>query len=129
MRRTLAPASLALAASLAGAPAEATAKPPGAAQILVTRLSTAIARCWFAKGETAFAAYSYAPETDAYAGLPRILLVPKKAPHGKPALVVEIDAKPAGNDVNIYGPLMSGGLAARIQADVSRWANGGTACR
>jgi hypothetical protein len=129
MSRALRPIFLAVAALLAGAPADAATKPSSAAQILVTRLSTSIARCWFAKGETAFAAYSYAPETDAYAGLPRILLVPKGAPHGKPALVVEIDAKPTGNDVNIYGPLMSGRLATRIQADVGRWANGGTACK
>jgi hypothetical protein len=112
---------LALAARPAPAAADAT-------QIIVTRLTSSIARCWFAKGEKAFAGLSYAPETDAFVGPPRILLVPKQSPHARPVLVIEIGRLAGQLHITIYGPLATSPKAPRIRSDIARWANGGMEC-
>jgi hypothetical protein len=102
------------------------AKNPSAIDSAAARISAAIGKCWFAKGETIFAGFIYVPEIDAYVGPPRILLVPKKSPHGKPALVIEFSA--AKRKIDVYGPLADTPKAARIQADIGRWAAGGESC-
>jgi hypothetical protein len=122
---------LAIAALIATA-SLADAKPPpknsAAAYKLAAQFSGLIGRCWFAKGETAFAGYQHASETNAIAGPPRVLLVEKKAPHGRPALVIEFRTTTGDIDVSVYGPLAATAKAARIGADLRRWVAGGRGC-
>lgn len=92
------------------------------AHTLATTLADAVRRCWFA-GDTAFADYVYAPETNA--GQPRILIVRKNEPGGLPALVIEPKARATAD---IYGPLMASPIGPRISADIDRWAKGSAEC-
>ena len=117
MRLAIAAAALLLAAS---APAHAAV--PEAAHTLAAHLVSAMKKCWFS-GDTAFAAYRYAPEINI--GAPRILLVSKKEPNGRPLLVVE--PKRAGT-ADAYGPLLASALAPRIRDDLTRWLKGSRAC-
>jgi hypothetical protein len=114
------------AAPSAVAPAEAANST--AAYRMAARFSEAIGRCWFGKGEKAFAGYVHASETNAIAGPPRILIVKKSSPHAPPALVIELRTAGGRVEVNVYGPLIETDRAARISADVNRWAAGGGAC-
>ena len=105
-----------------------TAAPPAAtvsfdeAHALNTRLTETVKTCWFA-GDPAFAAYIYTPEINA--SQPRILIVSKKDPHGRPVLVVE----PKGAaTADIYGPLLAEPAGTRIRADLDRWLKGGAGC-
>lgn len=93
------------------------------AHALARRVGETIGRCWFAAGETAFAGYIYSPEPNAVQ--PRVLIVPKAQPAERPVLVVEATS---GASVQTYGPLLETPNAARIRADLDRWAKGGTNC-
>jgi hypothetical protein len=93
-----------------------------------TRISHAIGRCWFGPGEAAFADYLYTPETDAYAGRPRVLIVPRSNPNGLPLLIVEASEAKGRTQIETYGPLLGGSESARIRADVARWAGGAEGC-
>lgn len=119
MRRTLLVAALALAAAPA---AHADGRTSDAAHALSTHLAGAMKKCWFS-GDRVFAAYRYTPEVNA--GAPRILLVARKEPHGRPLLVVEPTGKASAD---AYGPLLADALAPRIRADLTRWLRGGSAC-
>ena len=68
-------------------------------------------------------AYGIIPELDT-TGTPRILLVPKGKPQSLPKLVIAAN----GRQISTFGPLMEGTEAGRINADVARWAAGGTGC-
>jgi hypothetical protein len=115
----IAAAALALAVSCDAAVFAAV---PESAHTLATHLADAMKKCWFS-GDAAFAAYRYAPEINI--GAPRILLVSKKEPNGRPLLVVE--PKRAGT-ADAYGPLLASALAPRIRDDLTRWLKGGSAC-
>ncbi|MEJ0013277.1 MAG: hypothetical protein WDM94_11785 [Bauldia sp.] len=117
MRFVIAAAALLLAAS-----ASAPAAVPESAHTLATHLAGAMKKCWFS-GDAAFAAYRYVPEINI--GAPRILLVSKKEPNGRPLLVVE--PKRAGT-ADAYGPLLATALAPRIKDDLTRWLKGGSDC-
>ena len=58
----------------------------------------------------------------------RILLVERKDPHGRPALVIEFNTAGKNIDLAVYGPLAAGPKATRIGADLNRWAAGGKGC-
>ena len=77
---------------------------------------------------TAFAEYSYAPELTSYSNRPRVLIVPKKEPHGLPQLVIEATAAKRGTSVKLFGPLMGTAEAPAITRDVERWAGGASGC-
>lgn len=85
-------------------------------------MSQAMKTCWFS-GDSAFADFVYAPEV--VGGNPRILIVKRSDPGGRPALVIEPKSRAT---VEVYGPLMSSPLAPRISADVNRWKTGVSAC-
>jgi hypothetical protein len=123
---------LAVAACLlvaAASPGLAAASPNSpAAYAMAGDFARLIGRCWFAKGEKDFAGYQHASETNAIAGPPRVLLVDRKAPHGRPALVIEFRTVAGAIDIAVYGPLAAGDKAPRIQADLQRWAAGGKGC-
>jgi hypothetical protein len=70
-------------------PSGAIAQPSDAAYALVNRLSAAMKRCWFMGGDPMFGDYVAAPEPNASGG-PRILVVARSTPDGRPVLVVEI---------------------------------------
>ncbi len=120
----------ALAVVAAAFPADGIAAPKNsaAAYAMAGDFAGLIGRCWFAKGETAFAGYEHASETNAIAGPPRILLVEKTAPHGRPALVIEFKTTTGALDIAVYGPLAASDKAPRIQTDLQRWATGGKGC-
>jgi hypothetical protein len=82
--------------------------------------------CWFKAGDPAFASYQLAPELNSYTGRPRILVVERRNPSGRPLLVVQAEGSPAKMDA--FGPMMDGAQAARITRDVTRWGSGSSGC-
>jgi hypothetical protein len=112
----------AVVAALAAFASPAAASTSSEAHALFADLTAAMKKCWFS-GDRAFAAYRYAPEVNV--GAPRILLLSKKDPHGRPLLVVE--PRRAGT-ADAYGPLLATELAPRIKDDLTRWLKGGSDC-
>ena len=120
-------ALLLAAAIMAGGAPGAVAQPSDAAYALVNRLSAAMKRCWFMGGDPMFGDYVAGPEPNATGG-PRILVVPRDTPDGRPVLVVEILGAGPKPRVNVYGPLAAGTAADRIGRDLRRWLDGGDGC-
>ncbi len=89
-------------------------------------LTDKVRACWFEGKQAAFNDYSYAPE--AGASSTRILIVPKDAPHGLPALIIDVRKAKHGTDVRLFGPLMQTGSAESIRHDVMRWTGGARDC-
>ena len=114
-------------AVVAAIPPAAVAQPSDAAYSLVNRLSAAMKRCWFMGGDPMFGNYVAAPEPNASGG-PRILVVARNTPDGRPVLVVEILGAGPKPRVNVYGPLAVGAAADRIGRDLRRWLDGGDGC-
>ena len=85
------------------------------------KINTAAHECWMADKD--FKAYGLIPELDT-TGTPRILVIPKGKPQSLPKLVIAAQ----GRQVATFGPLAEGDLAARINADVARWASGASGC-
>jgi Prokaryotic membrane lipoprotein lipid attachment site len=85
------------------------------------RINNSAYECW-AKDKD-FKAYGIIPELDT-TGTPRILIIPKGKPQALPKLVITA----TGKSVQTFGPLAGSPLAPRINADVARWAAGGTGC-
>ena len=56
------------------------------AHALYASLTELVKSCWFGSGDTTFAGYNYSPEVNA--GVPRILLVTKTDPGGRPVVPV-----------------------------------------
>ena len=123
-----APALLALGI-LAGlsTPPPASAQPSDAAYALAARLGNIMERCWFAGSDPMFGQYVYSPEPNATGG-PRILVVPRATPDGRPVLVIEILDGGGKPRVNVFGPLANGAAADRIGSDLRRWLDGRDAC-
>ena len=82
--------------------------------------------CWFKSGDPAFKAYRLAPELNSFSGRPRILVVHRNSPEGRPLLVVQAEGNPSKLDA--FGPLMNEPVAPRIARDVVRWGSGGKGC-
>ncbi|RKD60091.1 hypothetical protein [Rhizobium sp. WW_1] len=82
--------------------------------------------CWFKSSDPAFAGYQLAPELNSFSGRPRILVVDKRHPTGRPSLVVQAEGNPA--QLQAFGPMMGGASGGRITGDVNRWAGGSKAC-
>lgn len=82
--------------------------------------------CWFKSADPAFAGYQLAPELNSFSGRPRILVVDKKHPTGRPSLVVQAEGNPA--QLQAFGPLMTSASGGRITGDVNRWAAGSKSC-
>lgn len=70
--------------------------------------------CWFKSSDPAFASYQLAPELNSFTGRPRILVVDKKHPTGRPSLVVQAEGNPA--QLQAFGPMMSAPPAAALRA-------------
>jgi hypothetical protein len=90
------------------------------------RVAVAANGCWFKSSDPAFARYVMAPELNSFTGRPRILVVERSQPTGRPLLVVQAEGNPA--KLVAFGPMMSGAGGVRISADVNRWATGGKSC-
>ncbi|MFJ6323643.1 MULTISPECIES: hypothetical protein [unclassified Rhizobium] len=82
--------------------------------------------CWFKSSDPAFAGYQLSPELNSFTGRPRILVVDKKHPTGRPSLVVQAEGNPA--QLQAFGPMMGGASGGRITGDVNRWAAGSKNC-
>ncbi len=100
--------------------------------VLMLALARNAQKCWFSRGETAFAAYRLADEVNSLTGRPRFLLVPRSNPAALPLLVVQAEpstaAGPAGARLQAYGPLLSTAKGRRITDDVQRWSTGNADC-
>ncbi|WP_283194508.1 hypothetical protein [Rhizobium sp. AN80A] len=90
------------------------------------RVAVAANTCWFKSGDAAFTAYRLAPELNSFSGRPRILVVPRNSPEGRPLLVVQAEGNPSKLDA--FGPMMDGPARPRIAQDVTRWAGGNKSC-
>jgi hypothetical protein len=95
--------------------------PSTGAVATLQRINSSAYECW--RGDKAFKAYGIIPELDT-TGTPRILVIPKGKPQALPKLVITA----VGKSVQTFGPLAQSSLAPRINADVARWAAGGTEC-
>jgi hypothetical protein len=120
---TLLAALLALTACQSRPNRPAVPKPSGQAGQVATlqRVNAAAYECW--RGDAAFKKYGIVPELDT-TGTPRILIIPRGKPQSLPQLVITA----TGRSTQTYGPLATSPLAQRINADVARWAAGGTGC-
>ena len=97
---------------------------PSAHAIAVSTLQNVNANansCWLK--DKSFKSIGIVPELDT-TGTPRILVIPKGKPQALPQLVISA----SGRSVQVFGPLATSPLAPRINADVSRWAAGGSGC-
>lgn len=90
------------------------------------QVAIAAHKCWIASKDPAFRNYQMANELNNFGGTPRFLLVPAKHYGGKPLLVVQATGN--SSRVEVFGPLMSEPLGARIGADVARWQTGNADC-
>lgn len=90
------------------------------------RVALTANRCWFKSGKSEFRRYGFEPELQSYSGRPRMLVVPKNTPGGKPILVVEAEGNPA--KVSVYGPLMALSQGNAIGEDIDRWVKGDNQC-
>ena len=102
--------------------------PSGKSASLLAMEQVAIAahKCWIASKDPAFKSYQMANELNSFSGTPRFLLVPAKHYGGKPLLVVQ--AQGNSSRVDVFGPLMSDPLGARIGSDIARWQAGNPSC-
>lgn len=91
------------------------------------RVAIAANRCWFKAKDPSFTPYRMAPELNSFSGTPRFLVVKKHSPESRPLLVVQASGSPV--QLSVFGPLMAEPtFAARVNADVTRWARGGKDC-
>ncbi|MBI0162649.1 hypothetical protein H3V17_03175 [Bartonella sp. M0283] len=90
------------------------------------RVALTANRCWFKSNKSEFRRYGFEPELQSYSGRPRMLIVPKSTPGGKPILVVEAEGNPAR--VSVYGPLMATTHGNAIGEDIDRWVKGDNQC-
>jgi hypothetical protein len=93
---------------------------------MMERVASAAHSCWFKSSDAAFANYVMSPELNSYTGRPRILVVERSHPTGRPLLVVQAEGDPA--KLETFGPMLNGPSAARIMSDVNRWAAGAKSC-
>lgn len=127
--RTLNIAALGLAALALAACQPKPQRPVSVSQAalpVMERIALGANACWLKSNDPAFKAYRLAPELNSFSGRPRILLVPRNSPESRPMLVVHAEGNPAKLDA--FGPVMNDSHAARITADIKRWANGGKGC-
>ena len=123
-------ATVLAAAGLAVASCQTKAPSPSAndraALPTMERVMHGASACWFKSGDAAFAAYQLAPELNSFTGRPRILVVDRRNPTGRPLLVVQAEGNPAKLDA--FGPMMGSSASSRIARDVTRWGNGAAGC-
>ena len=122
----LAASFLALSACQSSTPANPGGSGKSASLRAMEQVAIAAHKCWIASKDPAFKSYSMANELNSFSGTPRFLLVPKANYGGKPLLVVQ--ARGHSSEIEMFGPLMSESLGARIGSDVSRWKSGDSAC-
>ena len=122
----LAAALLALSACQSKAPANPGGSGKSASLRTMEQVTISAHKCWIASKDPAFRSYSMANELNSFSGTPRFLLVPKKNYGGKPLLVVQ--ARGHSSEVEVFGPLTSEPLGARIASDINRWKSGDSAC-
>lgn len=96
----------------------------GNAVPVLQRINDAAQRCWIKSGDTAFDDYRVVPELDTQTGKPRILMLRAGKSAGLPVLVIEAE----NGRIDAYGPVQNSPLASRINRDIVRWGNGGSAC-
>ena len=115
--------SLALITACTPKPKVTVVKPSSQAVAIATlqKVNSAAYACW--PKDKSLKAYGIIPELDT-TGTPRILLVPKGKPQALPKLVIAAN----GRQISTFGPLMEGAEGGRINADIARWAAGGTDC-
>lgn len=123
----LAVAALALASCQSGSKSSSAPSSGKSASLrAMEQVAIAAHKCWIASKDPAFKSYQMANELNNFGGTPRFLLVPAKHYGGKPLLVVQ--ATGSSSRVDVFGPLMSEPLGARIGSDIARWQGGSSDC-
>lgn len=119
-------AAMALLAASCQSHAPSTSSADRAPLPTMERVMRGASACWFKSGDAAFASYQLAPELNSFTGRPRILVVERSKPTGRPVLVVQAEGNPSKLDA--FGPMMDGASSVRITHDVVRWASGTSGC-
>lgn len=123
----LAVAALALASCQSGSKSSSAPSSGKSASLrAMEQVAIAAHKCWIASKDPAFKSYQMANELNNFGGTPRFLLVPAKHYGGKPLLVVQATGN--SSRVDVFGPLMSEPLGARIGSDIARWQGGSSDC-
>ena len=91
-------------------------------QSVMANVLRGLRKCWF-DGSGEYRSLAIADERDSYSNRPRVLLVDRGNPTGRPKLVAESYGPKARLDV--YGPLAT----PRRKAAIRRFGAGGTDCR
>lgn len=131
-RRSISHAALSVIALIGLAACQSGSKTPPAGQgksaalLAMEQVAIPAHKCWIASKDPAFKSYQMANELNNFGGTPRFLLVPVKHYGGKPLLVVQ--AQGNSSRVDVFGPLMSEPLGARIGSDIARWQTGNRDC-
>ena len=127
---------LGLAAALAAAGCQSAPKKDylefsaaGEPTAVASALAKQIGACWFGAGDNdRFDGLVYAPELNAYAGRPRILLVAETDPGGLPTLVIEASEAGKETSVKVFGPLLASQQGTRIAREIGLWSAGQPGC-
>ena len=119
-------AGLALTSCQSGTKAPSSVPGKSASLRAMEQVAIAAHKCWIASKDPAFKAYQMANELNNFGGTPRFLLVPAKHYGGKPLLVVQ--AQGNSSRIDVFGPLMTDPLGARIGSDIARWQGGNSDC-
>jgi hypothetical protein len=119
-------AALALAACQSSTKTPSPGSGKSASLQAMEQVAIAAHKCWIASKDPAFKSYQMANELNNFGGTPRFLLVPAKHYGGKPLLVVQ--ATGGSSRVEVFGPLMSEPVGARIGSDIQRWQTGSKEC-
>ena len=119
-------APAALSACQATGPGNSAFKTSKRALPAMEQVALAARECWFRSNDADFRPYRMAPELNSFSGRPRILVVPKPDPNGRPLAVIEAHGDPA--TVDAYGPLMEQPIGERINKDLKRWTGDSSSC-
>jgi hypothetical protein len=95
---------------------------------LMLTISRNVQNCWFKGANPNFRKFRMANELNSYAGMPRLLLVPKNNPTGLPSLVVQAQSKDNLTRLHVFGPLLATNAGKTISADLKNWTSGKTTC-
>ena len=90
------------------------------------QVALAARECWFRSDDKDFRPYRMSPELNSFSGRPRILVVSKRDPNGRPLAVIEAHGDPA--TVDAYGPLLEQPVGNRIKSDIQRWTGDSSSC-
>jgi hypothetical protein len=89
------------------------------------KLENSVRTCWFGKNNNRFEDLAPVSELDSLSQRPRILIVKRSNPEGRPLLVVDTEKASDGFvKVGVYGPLLETRDGGYIRKQVDLWKQG-----